>query len=201
MRDEKGKKHLFIIARAGKLLIITSVMALIAGCAGQTPQITRVALLAPFEGANREIGYEALYAARLALADVDDVWVELLPIDSGNGQAADRARAFAADPLVKAAILLGIEAQEPDVQRAFGDVPVLIVGEWGANAETARTFIVDEEYPADATFRERFLTSDGFAPEPGTLAQPVYEAAIVAIAASRSGTRESALAQFRAHFE
>ena len=33
---------------------------------GGTPPVMRLALLAPFEGRYREVGYQALYAARLA---------------------------------------------------------------------------------------------------------------------------------------
>ncbi len=40
---------------------------LLSACAvKRTPTIYRIALLAPFEGRYREIGYNALYAARMA---------------------------------------------------------------------------------------------------------------------------------------
>ncbi|MBE2183871.1 MAG: hypothetical protein IAE89_10635, partial [Anaerolineae bacterium] len=50
-----------------RYLLITLACALcLAGCGATaaTPKVQRIALLAPFEGRYREIGYNALYAAR-----------------------------------------------------------------------------------------------------------------------------------------
>ncbi|MBK8025689.1 MAG: hypothetical protein IPK19_30930 [Chloroflexi bacterium] len=78
-----------IAARRAVATLALALLILAGGCAPQaTPGINRVALLAPFEGANRLIGYEALYAARMAAADAGDLWLELLPIDDGNSQAS-----------------------------------------------------------------------------------------------------------------
>lgn len=109
-----------------------------------TGPIVRIALLAPFEGRYREIGYNALYAARLALKDSGMSSVELLPIDDGGtaSSAADRARAFAGDPLIKIAIALGYAATDAETQRAFGDIPVLIAGHWDAQPQTETIFML-----------------------------------------------------------
>ncbi|MCS7070642.1 MAG: hypothetical protein NZM00_03995, partial [Anaerolinea sp.] len=57
-------------------------IALLTGCTvHQTAP--RIALIAPFEGRYREVGYNALYAARLALADAES-GVQLLPLDDGG---------------------------------------------------------------------------------------------------------------------
>src|SRR4051794_35174325 len=93
--------------RAMPLLIFALFLS---ACGVMHTPITRIALLAPFEGRYREIGYNALYAARLALADAADPQIELLPIDAGGDQAAERARALSLDPQVKTVILLGYEA-------------------------------------------------------------------------------------------
>lgn len=109
-----------------------------------TGSTVRIALLAPFEGRYREIGYNALYAARLALKDSGMSSVELLPIDDGGTaeSAADRARAFVSDPSVKIAIALGYAATDAETQRAFGDIPVLIAGHWDTQPQAETVFML-----------------------------------------------------------
>jgi hypothetical protein len=197
----------------------------------------RIALLAPFEGRYREIGYNALYAARMALADKGNVNIELLAVDDGGTpqSAAARARALVHDPLVKAVIALGYEASDADTQKAYGDLPVLIVGNWTIKPEMPNVFILSSpEIPQqvttpadvieaaslpipltgsdlfaleqfrklrgsldgvailssgslpDAAFRERYLASAQFAPEPNLLATLSYDATAIALQTAAS---------------
>lgn len=128
-------------ARKKCVVSLWGLLLLLAACA-PTPQIVRLALLAPFEGRYREIGYNALYAARLALADAANV--ELLPIDDGGTptSAVDRAHALAGDPQVIGAVVLGYAAAASETLAAFGDVPVLVVGNWGAEPISDAVFIL-----------------------------------------------------------
>lgn len=112
--------------------------------AGQPP-IRRIALLAPFEGEHREIGYNALYAARLALADAGELRVELLPLEDNDPVV--RTAAVARDPVVLAALVLGSGAQ-PEAQQALTDVPVLIVGEWADTCVSPTVRILSDEATA-----------------------------------------------------
>ena len=66
-------------------ILVTSVLLLgvFAGCTGQTEPPPVIALFAPFEGRYQEFGYDALYAARLALADQDSV-IDLVAYDDGS---------------------------------------------------------------------------------------------------------------------
>ncbi len=123
------------------------IMLLVSACAPGPREISRIALLAPFEGRYREVGYNALYAAKLALQDTYSS-IELLPVDDGGtvGSAADRARALAGDPLVKAVVVLGYAATDADTQRAFGDLPVLVVGSWGAKPETNNILVLSNPF-------------------------------------------------------
>jgi len=121
------------------------VALILSACAvTRTPTIMRVALLAPFEGRYREIGYNALYAARLAFAESGISDVELMPIDDGGSveTAVLRARALTYDPQVMGAIVLGYQASDPRVQAAFGDIPHIIVGRWTDARSGDLTFIV-----------------------------------------------------------
>jgi hypothetical protein len=116
---------------------------LISACA-TIPTPNRIALLAPFEDRYREIGYDALYAARLALQDAGTNQIELLPIDDGGTveTAVERARALAQDPQIKAALVLGYAATDPETLAAFDDVPVLVVGYWGVQSVDDHVFVL-----------------------------------------------------------
>ncbi|MBZ0283523.1 MAG: hypothetical protein K8L97_22495 [Anaerolineae bacterium] len=201
-----------------------------------------MALLAPFEGRYREVGYNAYYAARLAIQDFDNPDIELLTIDDGGTaqNAADRAQALAGDPLIKAVIVLGYAATDSQTQQAFGDLPVLVVGGWGAKPETDTVFmlinpelaatigrieITDtsqpesmatggevlalEQFPKlrpdvqgmvitssaslpDAAFRERYINSGLFVPEPGLLATLTYDAFGMVLQTIQNGDVQSA---------
>ncbi len=89
------------------------------GCQAQTPQVVKIGLVAPFEGQDREIGYDGIYAARLAvrefnaeqLAENKPLRVALVALDdSGNVDiAAGNAQALAADPSIIAIVGMGNE--------------------------------------------------------------------------------------------
>lgn len=123
-----------------------AVLALLLGACAvvRSPQVVRLALLAPFEGRYREVGYNALYAARAAVEDSAGLRIDLLPVDDGGSVASalDRAAALALDPLVLAVIALGYDATAPETQAAYGTLPVVIVGHWGAQPQTERIFIL-----------------------------------------------------------
>lgn len=108
------------------------VIVLVGGCAVyKTPPIKRIALLAPFEGRYREVGYQALYAARMAIADTERIDLELLAVDDGGSPqtALDRAHALNNDPLVKAVIVLGIHAADENVLNTL-EPRTFVVGQW-----------------------------------------------------------------------
>jgi ABC-type branched-subunit amino acid transport system substrate-binding protein len=118
---------------------------LVTGCTVTTsPPVARVALLGPFEGRYREVGYNALYAARLALREMDGPTPDLLPIDDGGSpeSAARRAEALALDPLVRVVIVVGYEAAAPTTQAAVGDLPVIVPGNWTTQRAHERVFLL-----------------------------------------------------------
>lgn len=118
------------VRRVALLLVI-----LLSGCAiHRQPSVVKIALLAPFEGRYREIGYNALYAARLAIADSGYDYIDLLAIDDGGNieSAIDRAHAIQLDPQIALTLVLGLQASDSQVQDAFGQHHVLIIGHWNA---------------------------------------------------------------------
>jgi hypothetical protein len=127
-----------------QLLLI--MLFLLAGCGilNQPQTIIKIALLAPFEGRYREVGYDALYAARLALIESDVDTIDLLAIDDGGSveSAIDRAHAILQDPAIKVTLILGIHAANSEVQAAFDEHPVLIIGHWNTQPTGANVSIL-----------------------------------------------------------
>jgi len=108
-----------------------ALVCLCGACSAQARLPGKIALLAPFEGEYRELGYNALYAARMALEDAAGDW-QLLALDDGGGLESARARmqALQLDPVVAAVVAMGPRASHPDVQ-AVNDLPLVLIGNWG----------------------------------------------------------------------
>jgi hypothetical protein len=96
--------------RLRRLVVVAVALALVAGlvaCASVDP-VVKVALVAPFEGRYRPIGYDAIYSARLAVREInaaggiDGHRVALVAIDDGGSTqgAIDAARTLIVDPAV-----------------------------------------------------------------------------------------------------
>lgn len=165
------------------LIVFALLIWVLAGCAVyQSPQVERIALLAPFEGRDRMVGYQALYAARMAIAETERIDIELYAIDDGGtaSSALDRARALHNDQAVSAVIALGRHATTPHVTALLEPKPTIIVGEWEPVMDIADDQILAEAVittpSVDELFRERYTTFDPFAPEPLPLAEAVYKA-------------------------
>jgi ABC-type branched-subunit amino acid transport system substrate-binding protein len=85
---------------------------LLTACAASTQPVVKVGLVAPFEGRYRPIGYEAIYAARLAIREInarggiDGRRIELVALDDRGepAKALAAARQLALDPQVVAVV-------------------------------------------------------------------------------------------------
>ncbi len=79
---------------------------LLAGCIRTTPRTVKIGLVAPFEGRYREIGYQVIPAARLAIrewaarAGANEVAIELVAYDDMGDPAlaVEQAQRLAVDP-------------------------------------------------------------------------------------------------------
>jgi ABC-type branched-subunit amino acid transport system substrate-binding protein len=88
---------------------------LLAACR-PAPPVLKIGLVAPFEGAERGVGYDAIYSARLAVREINAAGgiggyaVALVALDDGgDGQlAAETAAALAADPALIAVVGHGL---------------------------------------------------------------------------------------------
>ncbi len=131
----------FKTVRVGSYLLFLTLI--FSGCnVIRSNDIVKIALLAPFEGRYREIGYNALYSVQLAMSDQNIQDIHLLAVDDGGSieTAVDRIEALNRDPAVEAIIVLGQSASHPTVQQA-NDKPLLIVGFWGHTQSDPDTLV------------------------------------------------------------
>ncbi len=85
---------------------------LLTACSASTQPVVKIGLVAPFEGRYRSIGYEAIYAARLAIREINAQGgingqrVELVALDDRGepDKAIEAARQLVLDPQVVAVI-------------------------------------------------------------------------------------------------
>jgi ABC-type branched-subunit amino acid transport system substrate-binding protein len=91
-----------------RLWLIMAALLAMWGCMPVTRPVVKIGLVAPFEGRYRDVGYEVVYAVRLAVREanagggVAGYTIELTALDdSGDpGQAAEQALKMAADPAI-----------------------------------------------------------------------------------------------------
>lgn len=92
-------------------LLICLILFMLVGCQRVDP-VVKVGLVAPFEGRHRDIGYDVIYSARLAVREINQAGgiegtrVALVALDdSGNPEYAQAtARSLAIDPDVVAVV-------------------------------------------------------------------------------------------------
>ncbi|WP_420631833.1 ABC transporter substrate-binding protein [Candidatus Leptofilum sp.] len=118
-------------------LLITVYGLLFTGCASVQP-VVKIGLVAPFEGAQRELGYDAIYAARLAVQEINEAGgiggyrVALVALDDrGDEQLAqETAASLAIDPAVVAVIGHGLGETTAVAQPIYAEanLPLLPLG-------------------------------------------------------------------------
>lgn len=132
---------------------------LISACIPVTRPTVKIALIAPFEGRYREVGYEVIYAVRLAVREVN--WaggleghsVELLALDDGGDptQAEVQARKAAVDPQVLGAIGHWLEATTRAAAPAYAEAGLPILA---TTADAKLPALAFRLWPSEAQLRE-----------------------------------------------
>ncbi len=110
-RPVQAPRHKGMALLLAALTALTTLTA-ITSCVAQVPQTVRIGLVAPFEGRYREIGYEIIPAARLAVREwaarvgPGEVAVELVAYDDQGDPslAVEQAHRLVADPAVRVVI-------------------------------------------------------------------------------------------------
>ena len=164
----------------GRAILLIFGMAILVGCQPGSPEVVKIGLVAPFEGENRDIGYDGIYAARLAIREFNesqqagnsDIRVALVALDdSGNGDiAAGNAQALAADPAIIAVVGMGSEATRLIGAENFARSGISFLHTGVIPFEP----VPPESLPKD--FAERYAAVTPFDEEAGPEAASVYDA-------------------------
>lgn len=125
---------------------VAFVVLFLGGCvlSPRLPPIVKIGLVAPFEGTFRSVGYDAIYAARMAIREINAAggihgWqLELVAYDDrGN---ADMALQAARNLVVDEDVIAVLGHYRPETTSAAASVyaeaglPLLTLGSWGAPA-------------------------------------------------------------------
>lgn len=133
--------------RPAHCLLLTLCGLLLGACAVTRP-VVKIGLVAPFEGRYREVGYEVIYAVRLAVREANAAGgvagysVELVALDDAGDpeQAVTQARKLALDPQVVAVVGHWLEAttQAAAPEYARAGLPILATAAGGLPAGVYR---------------------------------------------------------------
>ncbi len=140
--------------------------------------VVKIGLVAPFEGQNREIGYDAIYSARLAVREINEAGgiggyrVALVALDdsSDTGLAQDNAESLVIDPNVVAVVghwLLETTAVSAPIY-SEADLVLIPVGE--------PPFVASSPEALPPEFHTAYEAVTPFAETAGEYAGPTYDA-------------------------
>ena len=177
-----------VVARVRQVICLVGVLWLV-GCSTSRP-LVRYVLIAPFEGEEREVGYQLLYGARLAIQEANRLDIELLAVDDGGSHEQLQQRLFAIerDPTVQHIMIAGsnsatlslgssqyrIGQWTVDPEKTCGDSCTLIF--FRSQLGNGEAIPVETTSPPiDEAFRIAYLASDQFVPEPLPLALAGYQ--------------------------
>jgi ABC-type branched-subunit amino acid transport system substrate-binding protein len=131
----------------------------LSACFPITRPVLKIALVAPFEGRYRDVGYEVTFAYRLAIQEINRAGgvggysIEMLSLDDGGdaAQAAEQARKVAADPEVIAVIGHWLDATTRTAAPIYdaAGIPLLATGTTAVLPESAfRLWFTEHDYAA-----------------------------------------------------
>ncbi len=156
-----------------QLLFALLTALLMVGCQRSVPPVVKVGLVAPFEGAQRAVGYDVIYSARLAVRQINEAGgiggyrVALVALDdSGSDDFARKtAVSLTLDPSVVAVIGHWHAADAADI---YADAGLFYIP---MSAEDTMP-----ETQLDPDFVAAYEAVTPFDETPGPYAGPAYEA-------------------------
>lgn len=180
------------LGRAPFLAVAACCLMLASCCPGSLPTTVKIGLSAPFEGSDRDLGYEVLHAVRLAVRERNETGgaggylVELVALNDFNEapEAVVQARKMAVDPGVLAVVggwtAATAAAAGPEYERA-GLAFTAPAAEFASGAPPV-------EAPFASSYKE---LSGGAAPGPAAVwAYRAAQAILDAIEAASQGRKQ-----------
>lgn len=181
---EKSRTPRATAAVVRTFLLSLALALLLVACGGVEP-VRKVGLVAPFEGRHRSLGYDAIYAARLAIREINDKGgvgeyrLELVALDdSGDPQLARQAAAtLVVDPDVVVVVGHGLTETTEEARPLYEreGLPLIALGQGPFD-----TFDPDQ-LPAE--FLEAYAEMTPFDEVAGPYAGPTYDALKLALEA------------------
>lgn len=166
--------------------MLFALVLLTTGCRSVPPTV-KIGLVAPFEGRWRDVGYDAIYAARLAVREANErssvagYRVELVALDDGGdaGAAHEAVRTLAADPELMVAMGHWLPATNEAVAQLYDELglPLLTLG--------AAPFDMVDPVLLPARFLDDYAASTPFDEVAGPRAGATYDATWLALSALR----------------
>ncbi len=163
--------------RLNKIVPALFLLLLLTGCASVSP-VVKIGLAAPFEGENRAIGYDVIYAARLAVREINEAGgiggyrVALVALDDGGDPelARQTAVSLSLDPAVVAVLGHWQEETTAVAQPIYAqnNLPFIPMGESPFGAADPAI------YPPD--FLEKYQVVSPFEETAGPYAGSTYDA-------------------------
>lgn len=152
-------------------------LLLLTACASVQP-VVKIGLVAPFEGAQRELGYDAIYAARLAVREINEAGgiggyrVALVALDDGGDGllAAETAASLTIDPAVIAVIGHGLGETTAVAQPIYADANLALLPLGSA------PFITQDPVLLPADFATAYNAVTPFDETAGPYAAATYDA-------------------------
>ncbi len=164
-------------SNAAASLLAACMLVLLAACNSVAP-VVKVGLVAPFEGRDRAVGYDAIYAARLAVREINDAGgiaghrVALVALDDG-GQT-DLAQQTGASLTIDPGIVAVVGHYLPETTGAAR--PIYASDGVAALEIGPEPFAPTDPATLTAEFREAYEAITPFDEVAGPYAGPTYAA-------------------------
>ncbi len=164
-------------SNAAVSLLAAGVLVLLTACSSVAP-VVKVGLVAPFEGRDRAIGYDAIYAARLAVREINEAGgiggyrVALVALDDG-GQA-DLAQQTAASLSIDPGIVAVVGHYLPETTEAA--LPIYASDGLAALEIGPKPFAPADPATLTPEFMEAYEAVTPFDEVAGPYAGPTYAA-------------------------
>jgi len=173
---------------AARLFCLSLLAFALAGCASVDP-VVKIGLVAPFEGRQRTIGYDAIYSARLAVREINAAGgvgghrVALVALDDrGDAQLArDAAASLVVDPGVVAVVGHYLPETTDAALPIYedGGLPLVAMGD--------PPFAAVDPAGLPAAFHEAYNAVTPFDETAGPFAGPTYDAiGLLAVALAKA---------------
>ncbi len=139
------------LTAAGVLAALLAAALMAAACVPVTRPVIKIGLVAPFEGRYRDVGYEVIYAVRLAVREANAAGgvagyaVELTALDDGGdpASAAEQARKLGTDPQIMGVIGDWLDATTLDAAPIYAaeGIPYLATADTALPPEAFRLWL------------------------------------------------------------